>query len=821
MSILGRLTKRNILGKPMRSFAIIIALAASAFALLLCIGGRDAPEQQLRKSILNTYGGAEIQFIDIQNRSLDIKESDLPENSKLIVFTTWSGNAVSAKGEYAVKMTYFDQDRSLKFGFTESKLDPGDGVIISEAFAKKAELKEGDTLKLTREVTPGEGSEDAEPVVKEVTLKVKEISKDKYLRRNSTTLFMSEANVQKLGDDGKTGRVSAYLDIPNDLDVRQTAMSIQEKYPNYVVGELLTDSVLESLDNQTMVFVLIFAVILMMTLFLTFSMSKHIANERISTIGTLRSLGGSIPKTSAVLLTESGIYGLIGGIIGAVLFAVGGRFAIQTLFGTIPEEWSIALYMYPLSVIFAVAIQIICQVGALVRAVKTPVRDIIFSSRDTAYHMSFKKLIIGAVLLTGGIILGMFADTVVLSVTAITLICVGGVSVLPLLLKGISKVLVKLFAALGMPCAKLAANECSHKKSSVASTQLTFVSLAITIAVFVTSMSISQLYNPDIYHMDAVIDMTVSPEKAEKLVKNEGVTDYQFLIQDWSNVTVNGGKKVMANFVVYDDFRLYTGVQGLGTEPAKDEVYMGEGFAKRYGIKAGDTVEIVNKNIFIIKDDGSEEYTTYKMKVKGLCSTLYHYANAFVVNKDWFKDELGTLIDRIYFKVSDPKYIEELSAEAEKMYRDASVETREEIVAELEEDNASIMTVLYSMIVIGCVLAVLGAVSNAIIGFEQSRRKYAVLHSVAASKKKLSKLILLEVLISSLVAGTLALIVGLLLSSLLETTLNGLDLGVEIIFNIPLILVFIIILTAALLLASVKPISSLKKMNTAAELKYE
>ena len=159
----------------------------------------------------------------------------------------------------------------------------------------------------------------------------------------------------------------------------------------------------------------------------------------------------------------------------------------------------------------------------------------------------------------------MFADTVVLSITAIALICIGGVAVLPLLLKGISKVLVKLFGALGMPCAKLAANECSHKKSSVASTQLTFVSLAITIAIFITSMSISQIYNPDIYHMDALLEVSVKPEKAEKIVKMEGITDYQMLIQDWSTVEVNGGKAAMTNFVVYDDFHLYTGIQGLGS----------------------------------------------------------------------------------------------------------------------------------------------------------------------------------------------------------------------------------------------------------------
>ena len=812
MSIIGRLIFRNITGKPMRALAIIVALAASAFALLLCIGGRDAPEQQLRKTLLNTYGGAEIQLLDIENRSLDINKADLPEGTRMLTFTTWNANAVTPKGEYTIKTVWFDTEMSKKLGISTDTLDPGDGVIISEAFAKKSGLNEGDRIKIVRTI---------QPVTKEISLTVKQISNDKYIRRNSTALFMSEANVRKLGDDGKTGRANAYLDIPNNLDVRQTAINLQNKYPNIIVSELMTDHLLEGINDQTMVFVLIFAVILMMTLFLTFSMSKHIANERLSTIGTLRSLGGSIVKTSAVLMTESGIYGLIGGIVGALLFAVGGRFAIQTLFGTIPEEWSIGLYMYPLSVLFAVAIQMVSQFGALVKAVKTPVRDIIFSSRDTAYHISFKKIVTGAVLLAGGIILGMFADTVVLSILSIALICIGGVAVLPLLLSGISKVLVKLFGALGMPCAKLAANECSHKKSTVASTQLTFVSLAITIAVFITSMSVSQIYNPDIYHMDAVANVSVKPEKAAEIVKMEGITDYQFLIQDWSTVSVNGSKELEGNFVVYDDFRLYTGIQGLGSEPAADEAYMGEGFAKRLGVKAGDTVEIVNKDIFVIKEDGSEEYAIYKLKIKGLCSTLYHYSNAFVVNKTWFSEKFGNNIDRIYIKVSDPKYIDSFTAELEKNYRDVDVQTREQRIAELEEDNSSIMTVLYSMIIIGCVLALLGSVSNAIIGFEQSRRKYAVLHSVAASKKKLSKLILLETLISLITASVIALITGLVLTSLLETTLNGLDMGVEIVFNVPLILVFITGLTAALLLAAVKPISSLRKMNTAAELKYE
>ncbi len=820
MSILGRLTKRNITGKPMRSFAIILALAASAFALLLCIGGRDAPEQQLRKNILNAYGGAEIQIVDT-NRDLNINESDLPEGSKYMVFSTVPANAKSAKGEYAIKVTWFDPQKAVDFGFLGSNIDPGDGVIISESFAKKAGLNEGDTIDLTRTIDPPKDNKDAEPVTKELSVKVISISSDKYFRRSSTTLYMSEANVQKLTNDGVSGRNSAYIDIPDDLDVKAVSHELQKKYPDYSVGEFLTDQLIEELNNQTMVFVLIFAVILMMTLFLTFSMSKHIANERISTIGTLRSLGGSIPKTSVVLLTESGIYGIIGGIIGSLLFAVGGRSAITALFGVIPDDWSMKLYMYPLAVLFAVVIQIICQTGALVRAVKTPVRDIIFSSRDTAYHMNIKKIIIGAVIFAGGIALGLLADDIILSIAAIALICTGSVMVLPLLLKGVSKGLVKLFGALGMPCAKFAANECSHKKSSVASTQLTFVSLAITIAIFITSMSISQIYNPDIYNMDAVIQLNQKTEKVDDFVDMEEIKEYQYLYQTGTSAKVNGKKKSDVCFAGYTDFKLYTGIRNIGEEPAEDEVYIGEGYARQLGVKKGDTIEIEDLENIVRKDDGSEENAVYKLKVKGLCSTLYHYNKTFVVNEKWFRDTMGDNVNRVYINLRSPDDLEKVTSEAERLFRGAEVKTRAQIITDQEEESSNVMKILYSMIVIGCVLAILGTVSNAIIGFEQSRRKYAVLHSVAASRKKLSKLIVLETLISSITAGALALLTGVLLTSLLETALASLDIGVEIIFNVPLILVFIVILQAAMLLAAIKPISSLRKMNTAAELKYE
>ena len=147
--------------------------------------------------------------------------------------------------------------------------------------------------------------------------------------------------------------------------------------------------------------------------------------------------------------------------------------------------------------------------------------------------------------------------------------------------------------------------------------------------------------------------------------------------------------------------------------------------------------------------------------------------------------------------------------------------TSAELIAENDEDCSRIMTIIYSILGVGIVLALLGAVSNAVIGFEQSKRKYAVLHSVAAGKKKLSKLILTETLFSSLTAGVLASLLGLLLTAMVGATLENTGISIVIKYNVLAILAFILVLVAALMLAAVKPIVSLRKMNTAAELKYE
>ena len=811
MSIVARLIRRNILGKPLRSAAIIIALAASAFALLFCIEGREAPERELRNMLLRAYGGAEIVALDPE-RDLDISAGDFPEGTRLIKLSSSNGQFITAKGKYNITMRAVDPQEHKDFGFTDTVLDPGvGGIVISQSLADKSGARAGDVVTVEREKIS-------------VELKITEVTADRYLRNYPDRTLVSLETVKKLTKTEGSGYNMAIADLPDELDVLKTVGEVQKKYSDkgITVYPVLSEDMLEDINNQTTVFYLIFAVILLMTLFLTSSMSRHIANERLSVIGTLRSLGGSLRSTSKILLIESAVYGLVGGALGAAGYYFAGDFAVDAFFGgSTSQQYDMPWWMYPAAAAAAVLIQLICQSGALIRAVKTPVRDIIFSSRDTAYHLSRTKILLGLAVLAAGIVTGLTAENMIVTIAAITLICVGAVMSLPILLKCISFLLAKLFGALGMPCAKLAAKEIQYKKSTVTGTQLTFAALTITTAVFITVQSVTRLYKADIYHFDARIETSLKEEECGIITDMPEITDAQFLYTVYLNGTIENSKKHMFCVAGYDDYRLFTSIREMGDEPAEDEAYIGKTIASKYSLSAGDSFEITDYDSYEISESGEKIYTPYRFRVKGICDTIDHFNETVVVNKAWFTREMTDRPMFIYVDLSKPEDFAAVRDRLADIRPNDNIISREDLQLEDEENMSSIMTILYAITAVGCVLALLGAVSNAVIGFEQSRRKYAVLHSVAAGRRKLTKLILLETLLSSVISGGLALLAGILLTFLIRNAMTDIGIGIEVIFDAPRTLAFIGGLMLVLMLAAIKPIISLHRMNTAAELKYE
>ena len=117
--------------------------------------------------------------------------------------------------------------------------------------------------------------------------------------------------------------------------------------------------------------------------------------------------------------------------------------------------------------------------------------------------------------------------------------------------------------------------------------------------------------------------------------------------------------------------------------------------------------------------------------------------------------------------------------------------------------------------------ALIGISGNQLIGFAARKKEYAMLHSCACSQKMIIRLILLENAflfgISCICSGIICVPVSYIISKIMDS----IDMGLTVDIKIVTLIICIFILWLITMFTSTTPIKSLKKMNTAMELKYE
>ena len=96
-----------------------------------------------------------------------------------------------------------------------------------------------------------------------------------------------------------------------------------------------------------------------------------------------------------------------------------------------------------------------------------------------------------------------------------------------------------------------------------------------------------------------------------------------------------------------------------------------------------------------------------------------------------------------------------------------------------------------------------------------------MLHSTACPLKKIIRLIRLENGIVFGIAGLMAFIMTLPVVKLTERVFVLSNMNMEMHVNYGLLFLFIVVLWGITMLTTISPIKSLKKMNTATEMKYE
>ncbi len=819
MGILFKSSIKNIISKPLRTLVLIVCIFAMSLAAFVTVDVGGALTGALKTYLGKALGNTDVIITSTNGVDLDVlSDESIPSNSAVgVIFS--SRNVTTRDNEYydiefVHKVSLMGLDTNLAYNmnlFSEQITLEDNEVAISSTYSQEMNLAVGDTITYY----------DAAETPHDFNIKYVIDEDNLFITKKSFSAVMNVNAIQMLECSDTLMYSMVFVGLDDEAQIVEFKDKLTEQNPGLSV-EMLSNNeeILEATSQVIILFAVLFIITFMMVIFITVSLSERIINERMSSIGTLLSLGASRKSTTIFLLLENALYGLVGSLIACFVYTQIRYSFISSMIhigdGSPIELLPIEPWLFAVVILGAIVIECACPVFEVVKAIKTPIRDIIFNNKDTDSKISKRKVIIGTVLGVIGLVLGLFVTGFVSLTISLVTIITGAALLMPLLLKGIAFLLGKLFDLLKMPVAKFASIEMASKKTTVGSSVLCLTAICLTINLLTLSSALTESMSKPFNSGDVVAIGLTSESYIYSFVEDvEGVTrvDYTYISSD-TIASPNASKELDVEFLMNSSDSMFVGVDNLPGELANNEVAMNPQMMESLGVVAGDTVSITFKAYSAFPQ-------TLDLVVVEPISTSRYTTNDFgVLSRDTY---LAIYHDYPYIMNIACSNPTEVKATLDKFLTESgyTLYTQAELAKEMLESAASITSILNMLGILGVVLTLIGVYSNISIGFEGRRREFAVLHSTSMNTKQLKRLVFLEnsfMAITSITCSLfLSLVIGVTVSKLLnlfslDTALNTLSLS-----NLAVVLLILVLM----LLATIKPRNRLKKLKTANELKYE
>lgn len=818
MVILLKHTLKNIFKKPFRSLILVFCMIVTAFTAYMTLDLSGAIGGIITNFTADMLGNTDVEVRGTHHIPEEIFE-EFPANNALAVYGSGYRVATRDPEQYSYEfLKYFhilglDLEKAYTMGVFSSPVELGAGETgISRTYAQDFGLVVGDTIQMY----------DEDGFLHDYIIKYILPEEGVFLQKGEYTAVVNTDEIRILTCREKLKSSEYLVDVLNDKEIDAFCDYMEEHYPAIHYERIKgNEQIQQSIAQITAIFVVLFVVTFLMVIFVTVGLSERIVCERMAVIGTFKSLGISDAATTFILLLENIFYGLVGALIGTALYSAIREVILNSMI-TIMEGETVKIdpmkgWIYAVVIGGAVLLQCACPIAELTKAVKTAIRDIIFSNKDTEAHISRKKTVAGFALLgISSVLLALFLNSngfvvilsLILLVTALSLL-------MPLVMKGISGLLGRLFDKLSMPVASLAAREMGSKKSTVASGVLCVTVASLAISVYALSGALMNLYTAKPFEADVLALGLENKAEYYSFVKDlPGVTEVDFLYRNMDEPYFDGeAKKVIMDIMAIPEGDMFRGVE-LPEDLKNNEFVMTDIQAKEFGFSVGDTVEITFKttNLFPIKKT---------MTFAGAVNTVeYETIPMIFLTQDTFIDIYHNNIGGFLIRCEDPVLVKE-KVETYAMDHISELYTDEEYEQMLQSESQGMRAALYGIIALGIVLSLIGISGNQIIGFEGRKREYAVMHSTAMSKGQIRKLIFLETLITMGLGILISIFMGRIIIFLLEKAVF--TIGLPLSFRTPFgeYVKMGLILLVVLLFTGKSPMKALRKMNTAQELKYE
>lgn len=707
--------------------------------------------------------------------------------------------------------------------YTRTELKPftGKKIIISKSMAEKYNLSSGDTIDL-----------DIWGTKHKFSICAIAYPSGTFVDDGMTTYAAIPKDFFGKLYNARGKANTAYLKLKNPDEKTEMIDKLSNEYKKYTVREPFS---LEELNAQTapmtMSFFLMTIIVFIMSVFIIYSSFKVLTMERLPVIGTFRSIGATRKMTDLVLLAESLVYGVIGGVLGCGL-GVGILYIMSYLSKPVwIEGFKASVEFSPIQLIVAflvaVFIGLISSIVPIIKVSKLPVKDIVLNSIDKKHKKKRSRLIFAiptliiAVLVPPLIPPGSGPIVMFLNVILMILSIICTVLLIPYVTNIVVMVFEKAYSLVFGNEGVLAAKNLKENKSIYNNISLLAIGISSLLMINTVSFSVGKevvnVYSD--MKFDIWLSNSNSSRNFEALLQTvEGVQSV-IGVYEANNVEVadKNSRIMTVQGIDQNNYLDYFDVHMQGSEQeVLNEIDDGRNILLTNTLKEGLGVE--KGDVISLKLNGG----TKQYKVIGFFNTLMQNGSFALVSEKYLKAD-AKLGYYSQFFVKTNISSDKVEKNIKNTFPKSSLwmMTMDKMEELNMQSNSQMFSILNGFSIMALIIGIFGVLNNFIISFIERKRSLAVLRSVGMEKKQIVKMLFIESLTGGIIGGMAGIAAGLILLFNVAYVMKAMSLPVAIHYSLMLFansMLGGIIITLA---ASISPALKSSKMNIIESIKYE
>lgn len=823
----------NISERKLRTTVMLLSIVLSTTLLFVSLSIGDSynsAQQKMAKGFAGTATLSVSAKPDPNGNMVWITAEEIPRlvsaKNKVGFLTT---SALYSKGEYFENFDLLAADLNELNAINKPRLLDGNdltnfsgySIVIPEKFTTKYHVKPGDTVALDIGGTSYEFRLAAIAAYDTVFLRQtrgfnalvpKDTLSEILHTSNGNSKILIEptegAGTERLLSELSSAMPLERYSITKVYDEAQVASEAQQKsMPSYLISFFS----------------------LVMSVFIIFSSYKVITVERLPVIGTFRSIGATQKATTKILLMESLLYGIGGGLIGIPVGYGALKLILDRLGQSLSLGVEIPMVVSPLNIVLSCSVAIVVSLLSahfpIRRASRLPVKDVVLGTVEEKHTSSKAKLGFGVVLfilsLTLPRIVGKGNSNLLMATGGLSLLglIVAAIIVIPLITNALSYVLERVYGKILGNEGKLAARNMRENKNIHQNITLLFISLSAVIVIsVVTSFAVS--YVSDIFGggaLDGFASGDMSAQFVEKVKNIEGVKKIAAIYE--LDGRVNADNVLFGRMEATDDLSLQSSMLNIKYEDEETQknieamfdkgrnILLSKDSLRQRKLNIGDTIRLNYKN------------KAYEYMVLGVFSSRGDNSEAIIPGV-YAKSDFGTVdYKMLAYTAIDPDAV---MAQIRNLFGNKYNWSR--TIEEFKNDFLGVVNAfldpLQKLTYFILLLAAIGVINNLLINYIQKKHTIAMYKSVGLSNRQNVKMSMIEGFTSGLIGAA----VGLFVSYMEIKTIfivAGPRISMEPVFDARVFVMTGIAGIVITLFGSIVPILKGSQMKLVEEIKFE